>query len=395
MADLINQIRDFLLSDSYLGQRMEQVQLRDGQVLFEQGDDEAAFYVIKKGQIRIHQCDRQGTETASNFLKVGDSLGQLALIDDQPYAVTAVSLGPSSLLRLQRHHFLQRVYQSPQLNQLLIQLGNQRLRYLIQYIKRLESWINLVAQSQCDTVIEEIETFNLQGNGLAHLDYLAGIFSTVADSFKHIVETVKQLKGNQCQLEETITLELGDETESEMKLNLQLDENRQQQEVEQIVHTDYFDYLIQLAERRNTVSHTENLRTSQADSLSLEQSEIDLNAQVISLQNPEIKQALIRGLKSRSDVFNRLILKAWEDEGFKQKLLTNPREVYAQEFGHKLPENLTLEILEETLDAIKIVLPINPFLKIPEEELSEDLLDAIAGGNWNISHQEIDFKKTL
>ena len=50
-----------------------------------------------------------------------------------------------------------------------------------------------------------------------------------------------------------------------------------------------------------------------------------------------------------------------------------------------MPDNLAFEIIEETLDAIEIVLPVNPFLKISQEELSEEILDAIAGGNWDMN----------
>ena len=46
-----------------------------------------------------------------------------------------------------------------------------------------------------------------------------------------------------------------------------------------------------------------------------------------------------------------------------------------------MSDNLAFEIIEETLDAIEIVLPVNPFLKIAEEKLSEEILDAIARGN--------------
>ena len=127
----------------------------------------------------------------------------------------------------------------------------------------------------------------------------------------------------------------------------------------------------------NTVSNTDKSRENQEQVLFFNKSRIKSNSQVNYLQNPEIKQALIRGLKNRSEVFNRLIIKAWSDEKFKQKLLTNPRAVYAQEFGYKVPDNLEFEVIQETLDAIKIVLPVNPFLKIPEEELSEEVLNAI------------------
>ena len=46
MTDLISQIRDFLLSDPQLSQKMERIELSDGQMLFQQGvskDDSACL----------------------------------------------------------------------------------------------------------------------------------------------------------------------------------------------------------------------------------------------------------------------------------------------------------------------------------------------------------------
>ncbi len=190
-----------------------------------------------------------------------------------------------------------------------------------------------------------------------------------------MVQTVRQIKESRLQ--------------QGVKLKLEIDKDKYQQQVEEIVSADYFDYLVELAERRNTVSNTEKSRETQRKVLPFNKSRINLNSKVSYLENPEIKQALIRGLKNRSEVFNRLILKAWEDGKFKQELLTNPRAIYAKEFGYKVPENLVFEVIEETLDAIKIVLPVNPFLKIPTEELSEEILDAIAGGDWNVTDKDI------
>ena len=373
MTDLIEQIRDFLLSDPQLSQEMERIELSDGQMLFQQGDRNSAFYLIQSGQIRIYTGDRDVREVSIDTLGAGQTLGELALIDGQPHSVTTVSLGSSVLLRLNRDNFLKRAYNSAQLSQLLIQLGNQRLHYLINYTKRLKEWMHLIADSKCDRVIEALEDFDVEGDGVTKSGYLAGILSTVADSFKDIAQTVRQLKGSECQLE--------------VKLKLEIDEHQHQQQVEEIVNAEYFSYLVELAKRRNTVSNTQNSGENKDKVLPFNKSGIKQNSKVNSLQNPEIKQALIRGLKNRSEVFNRLILKAWSDEQFKQELLANPRAVYAQEFGYEVPNNLAFEVIEETLEAIKIVLPVNPFLKIAEEELSEEILDAIAGGKWNINNK--------
>ncbi len=299
MTDLIDQIRDFLLSDSELSQKMERVQLTDGQVLFKQGDRNTAFYVIKSGQIRIYQGDlskaealrdRDSQEIYLDTLGAGQTLGELTLIDGQPESVTAVSLGLSNLLCLNRNDFLKRVYNSAELSQLLIQLGNQRLRCLIDYIKKLEAWMYLVAESKCDRVIEDIEDFDVQGDGLTKSGYLAGMLAQVADSFKDIVQTVQRLKGNKCQLEVKLNLELDTECQLEVKLKFEIDEHKHQQQVEEIVSADYFAYLVELAERRNsTVSNTEKSRKNKDKVLPFNKSGINHNSQVNSLQNPENK----------------------------------------------------------------------------------------------------------
>ena len=368
MTDLIEQIRDFLLSDPQLSQKMERIELSDGQMLFQHGDLDSAFYLIESGQIRISTCDCNGKEVFVDILSAGRTLGEMALVDGRAHGLTAVSVGSSSLQCLSRHHFSKRAYNSAELSRLLIQLENQRLRYLVSYIQRLKKWMCLVANSKCDRVIEALEDFDVEGDGVTKSGYLAGILATVADSFKDIAQTVRQLKGSECQLE--------------VKLKFDIDEHQHQQQVDEIVNAEYFSYLVELAERRNTVSNTEKSGESKDKILPFNKSELNSNSKVNSLQNPEIKQALIRGLKNRSEIFNRLILKAWSDEEFKQRLLANPKAVYAQEFGYKVPDNLAFEVIEETLDAIKIVLPVNPFLKMTEEELSEEVLNAISGGNW-------------
>ena len=378
MTDLINQIRDFLLSDSQLSQKMERMQLTDGQVVFKRGDPDTAFYLIKSGQIKIYTCGRDSQEVSFNTLSAGATLGEMAFIGERSHAVNAVSLGSSILLRLSRHDFWQRVHQSPKLSQWMIQLLSQRIHYLLAYIANIRDWIEQIIAGEYDQVINSTEAIEFKSDR----SYSSVTLLVAAtESLKRMVHTVQQIKESQ--------------SPQGVKLKLEIDEYKHQQQVEEIVSADYFAYFVELAERRNTVSNTENSGDSRSKVLSFNKSRINHNSKVSSLHNPEIKQALIRGLKNRSEVFNRLILKAWEDEKFKHKLLTNPKAVYAQEFGYEVPDNLAFEVLEETLDAIKIVLPVNPFLKIPKEELSEEILDAIAGGNWNATNNDIfdDFNR--
>ena len=55
----------------------------------------------------------------------------------------------------------------------------------------------------------------------------------------------------------------------------------------------------------------------------------------------------------------RVVAKAWADEEYKRRLLTDPRAV-AAEAGVPLPEGLTVKVVENTARTMHLVLPAHP-----------------------------------
>ena len=55
-----------------------------------------------------------------------------------------------------------------------------------------------------------------------------------------------------------------------------------------------------------------------------------------------------------------IIIKAWQDEAFKQALLANPRAVLEQELGIAFPDEAEIFIHEQTPTQIHLVLPLKP-----------------------------------
>jgi hypothetical protein len=78
-------------------------------------------------------------------------------------------------------------------------------------------------------------------------------------------------------------------------------------------------------------------------------------------------------VRTRKDLEIHLITRALKDEGFRQELLANPKEVVEKELGTKLPEDLEINVLEETEDTLYMVLPCNPYEGMSEEELKATL----------------------
>jgi hypothetical protein len=93
----------------------------------------------------------------------------------------------------------------------------------------------------------------------------------------------------------------------------------------------------------------------------------------LPLWSYQLQQNSKLAVKTRKDLEIHLITRALKDEGFKQELLANPKAVVEQELKTKLPEELEINVLEETETTLYMVLPCNPYEGMSEEELKASL----------------------
>ena len=80
--------------------------------------------------------------------------------------------------------------------------------------------------------------------------------------------------------------------------------------------------------------------------------------------------------RTRKDIEAQIIAKTWLDRAYKQELLENPKAVVSREFGAEVPADITIKVIEEDAKTLYLVLPMKP----PVGELSEEQLEAVAGG---------------
>ena len=82
----------------------------------------------------------------------------------------------------------------------------------------------------------------------------------------------------------------------------------------------------------------------------------------------------------RSEVERRLVQRSIEDEDFRQKLLDDPKGALEQELETQLPEDVEVRVVEESPKTIYLVLPGTSLPLEEGGELSDQALDAVAGG---------------
>ena len=84
----------------------------------------------------------------------------------------------------------------------------------------------------------------------------------------------------------------------------------------------------------------------------------------------------------RAEVERTLVRRSVEDEGFRRRLLEDPKGTVEQELGTPLPEGVEVRAVEETPDTVYLVLPsASPGFAGGGAELSEEDLEAVAGGS--------------
>ncbi len=84
---------------------------------------------------------------------------------------------------------------------------------------------------------------------------------------------------------------------------------------------------------------------------------------------------------TRQEIERQIIARAWQDESFKQELLSDPLAAFAKE-NINLPEDVDVRTVEESSNVFYLVLPPKPR---NAEKLSLDELKDIAGGETSLN----------
>ncbi|WP_062078408.1 Crp/Fnr family transcriptional regulator [Demequina globuliformis] len=113
-------------------ERMERMELPRGDVIFSEGDEGSAMFIIVKGKVKLARTARDGRENLLGLLGVGDMLGELSVFDPGPRVARAHAVEDTVVYELPKE----------ELDEWLaghLEMGSHLNRALAQRIRRLSN----------------------------------------------------------------------------------------------------------------------------------------------------------------------------------------------------------------------------------------------------------------
>src|SRR6266498_2610038 len=97
----------------HVAEEVDQVQFKDGEVIFNEHDRGDALYVVDEGAVRIWVTDEDVKDVTLAELKPGEFFGELAVLDRGERSTSATAIGDTKLHRLSSDDFQQFLMEHP------------------------------------------------------------------------------------------------------------------------------------------------------------------------------------------------------------------------------------------------------------------------------------------
>jgi len=76
------------------------LQLKQGHIVFRQGDQARALYFVQSGRVQVNIVSDQGKEGVTAIHSAGEFFGQESLIEPRIHRTNAITTGPSTIIRI-------------------------------------------------------------------------------------------------------------------------------------------------------------------------------------------------------------------------------------------------------------------------------------------------------
>lgn len=190
-----------------------------GESIMRKGDPADSFFVILEGHLKIVTTDGKGDEIIINKVGPGESIGELALVDDRPRSAGVVALDEVEALELTKEAFFDLLNHRLDVSLGILRGFSNRLRFSTTYIEKVIDWSQKTAEGDY-TFLEQTQPINNRaGNDDDKAAQLLSAFYSMVRKVKAREETLKQ------ELE---------------RLTFEIDQERRKKEFDEITGSEFY-----------------------------------------------------------------------------------------------------------------------------------------------------------
>jgi CRP-like cAMP-binding protein/RsiW-degrading membrane proteinase PrsW (M82 family) len=117
-----------------------------GFVVFREGDEGDAMYLIERGEVDITVQDRAGQDKLLRTFGPGDVVGEFSLLDGRPRSASMRARTQCAVLRLQRQVFMRFIQSRPQVVLAMLQYLADKVRYTTEAVETSINWLAQIEQ---------------------------------------------------------------------------------------------------------------------------------------------------------------------------------------------------------------------------------------------------------
>lgn len=207
-----------------LAAKVTEHRLEKDEVIFRQGDPGDAVYFIRLGWVKIILVDNNGHELTINQVGPGEIIGEMSLLDELPRSAGAIALTPAEILRLANNDFKAVIDKYPQLGMQFARNISERLRFNVMLLQNSVEWSHRIAEGDYSFVLDQLET----------------VQATIIDTRKADEARARQLLSAFFKMVKGIK-DREDSLKSQLQqFNIQVDQTKRQQDVEDITSKTFF-----------------------------------------------------------------------------------------------------------------------------------------------------------
>lgn len=229
MADVLQKIREteFFkeLSDDASAAVAAKASMRKfapNEAMMKKGDPADSFFVILDGHVKIVTTDAKGDEIIINTVGAGESIGELALVDDRPRSAGVIALEEVEALELTKEAFFDLLDQRVDVALGIMRGFSNRLRFSTTYIEKVIDWSQKTAEGDYSFLEQTQPLTNRAGSDDDKAAQLLAAFFSMVRKVKEREDVLKQ------ELE---------------RLSFEIDQERRKREFDEITGSEFYSKL--------------------------------------------------------------------------------------------------------------------------------------------------------